>query len=156
MQHSTNTVIDQPALSNSLAHRGVIRRTICWVLAVLYAIAGYFHFADPGTFLKITPAWVPFPEHVIFLTGLAEFAGAAALAQPLSPALRRAGGWGLAAYAVCVFPANINHFAMDMALTDHGFGLAYHIPRMILQPILVWLALWASGVLDWPFGSKPR
>ena len=65
-----------------------------------------------------------------------------------------AGAIGLALYAVGVFPANINHFAMDMGRPDHGWGLAYHIPRMIAQPVLVWLALWAGAVIDWPF--RPR
>ncbi|WP_438823009.1 DoxX family protein [Novosphingobium cyanobacteriorum] len=117
------------------------------VLALLYAAAGVLHILVPRPFLGITPAWVPFPELTILVTGLAELAGAAALLQPWSPALRRAGGWGLAAYAVCVFPANINHFIMDMHRPDHGLGLAYHVPRMVLQPALVWLALWVSGVI---------
>ncbi|HAD18241.1 MAG TPA: hypothetical protein DCF81_15395, partial [Erythrobacter sp.] len=67
---------------------------------------------------------------------------------------RRAGAIGLAAYAVCVFPPNIHHFALDMARADGGFGLGYHIPRMIAQPILVWLALWTGGVTDWPLHRR--
>ena len=117
------------------------------LLAFLYALAGVMHLAKPEAFLRITPHWVPFPGHVIALTGIAELAGAAALLQPWSPVLRRAGGWGLALYAVCVFPANINHFAMDMARPDGGLGLAYHLPRMVLQPVLVWLALWSTGAM---------
>lgn len=115
-------------------------------LGLFYGLAGVLHLALPRPFLSITPQWVPFPEWTIALTGLAELAGAAALVQPWSAALRRAGAWGLALYAVCVFPANINHFAMDMARPDHGLGLGYHLPRMVLQPVLVWLALWAGGV----------
>ena len=118
-----------------------------WVLALLYALAGVLHLLMPRPFLGIMPTWVPQPELVIALTGVAELAGAAGLLQPWSPALRRAAGWGLAAYAVCVFPANIVHFIRDMARPDHGLGLGYHVPRMFLQPVLVWLALWVSGVL---------
>ena len=125
-----------------------------WTLAILYAVAGYFHLTRPDPFISITPQWVPFPATVIFWTGLAEFAGAAGLIQPFSAALRRAAGIGLALYAICVFPANIHHFIMDMHRADHGFGLGYHIPRMLLQPVLVWLALWASGVTDWPFRRR--
>jgi len=32
-----------------------------------------------------------------------------------------------------------------------GPGMAYHVPRMIAQPIIIWLALWTGGVTDWPF-----
>ena len=123
-----------------------------WVLALLYALAGILHLLLPRPFLGIMPTWVPQPELVIALTGVAELAGAAGLVQPWSSALRRAAGWGLAAYAVCVFPANIVHFIRDMARPDHGLGLGYHVPRMFLQPVLVWLALWVGQAL--PFRAR--
>ena len=93
-------------------------------------------------------------EAVVLWTGIAELAGAAGLIQPWSPALKRAAGIGLALYALCVWPANINHMIMDMARADGGFGLAYHIPRMVAQPVIIWLALWVSGTTDWPFRHR--
>ena len=128
----------------------MIRAGLRWLLAVFYALAGYLHLVRPQPFLAIMPDWVPVPEAVVWWTGIAELLGAAALAQPWSLDLRKAGAIGLALYAVCVFPANINHFAMDMARADGGLGLAYHLPRMVAQPLLVWLALWVGGVTDWP------
>lgn len=128
-------------------------------LAALYLVAGLLHLAYPHPFLEVTPAWVLWPQAVVRWTGIAEVAGALALAQPWSGALRRAGAIGLAVYAVCVFPANIQHFAMDMARAEAGgsggLGLAYHLPRMVLQPVLVWLALWTGGVTNWPFARRP-
>ena len=87
-------------------------------------------------------------------TGIAEALGAVGLAQARSARLRQAAGVGLALYAVCVFPANVHHFAMDMGRPDHGWGLAYHVPRMLAQPVLVWLALWTGGVTDWPWRRR--
>ncbi|ABC64026.1 DoxX family protein [Erythrobacter litoralis] len=132
----------------------MIRTSLRWLLAVLYFVAGWAHlrFAEP--FLTITPGWVPAPEAVVWWTGVAEIVGAIGLAQPLNARLRRAAAIGLAVYAVCVFPANINHFAMDMARADGGAGLAYHVPRMFAQPLIVWLALWTGEVLDWPFPRR--
>lgn len=124
------------------------------LLAALYLVAGIAHLRSPGVFLRITPEWVPAAPLVIGLTGLAELAGALALVQPWSGWLRRAAGIGLAAYAVCVWPANIHHMMLDLARPDHGWGLAYHGPRMALQPVLIWAALWAGGVTDWP-GRRP-
>ncbi len=112
------------------------------------------HLVSPAPFVGITPAWVPSPQMVIAFTGLAELAGAAGLLQPFSLPLRRAAGIGLALYAVCVFPANINHMILDMSSPDPKLGWAYHAPRMLLQPVLVWLALWVSGVIDWPFRGR--
>ena len=125
-----------------------------WGLGLLYGVAGLFHLAAPEPFLRIMPRFVPAAEWVVWATGLAEIAGAAALVQPWSRALRRAGGWGLALYALAVWPANINHFAMDMARADHGWGLAYHLPRMAAQPVLIWLALWAAGVVQRPLRRR--
>ncbi|TMM46714.1 DoxX family protein [Qipengyuania marisflavi] len=134
----------------------MIRMIARWALAIFYAVAGYAHLANPAPFLIITPDWVPAPGAVVLWTGVAELLGAAALAQPWSAPLRRAGAIGLALYAVCVFPANINHFALDMAREDGGIGLAYHVPRMFAQPLLVWLALWSGGVTEWPFRRRDR
>ena len=91
---------------------------------------------------------------MILLTGVAELAAAPALVQPWSKPLRRAAGIGLALYAVCVYPANVNHMLIDLARSDQGLGLAYHVPRLLAQPLLVWLALWCGEVLDWPFARK--
>lgn len=129
----------------------VVRVALRWLLGLLYAVAAYFHFTNPGTFLTIMPGWVPYPEAVILWTGLAELAGALALVQPWSQPLRRAGAIGLALYAIGVYPANVNHMLLDLAKPDHGWGLAYHIPRQFAQPLLVWLALWAGEVIEWPW-----
>lgn len=145
--------------ANVAARRGSRRRgaraALRGLLAALYFIAGCFHLAEPEPFVRIMPGWVPSPERVVWWTGAAELLGAIALAQPWSPALRRTAGVALAAYALCVFPANVNHFAMDLARADGGLGLAYHVPRMFAQPLLIWLALWTGEAIDWPLHRRP-
>lgn len=123
------------------------RMAIRWLLALFYFAAGVIHLVKPAPFLTIMPAWVPWPEAVVLWTGVAEILGAVGLMQPFSKPLRQAAGWGLAAYALCVWPANINHFALDMAKADGGLGLGYHVPRMFAQPLIIWLALWAGECL---------
>ena len=68
--------------------------------------------------------------------------------------LRRAAGIGLALYAVCVFPANINHAVNDIAIGGTDLSWWYHGPRLARQPLFVWLALWVGGVIDWPFADR--
>lgn len=113
------------------------------LLAMLYVLAGVLHIALPAPFLKITPEWVQWPQLVILLTGLCEIAGAIGL---FIPHFRKAAGIGLAFYAVAVFPANITHALQDLSLAQPVLGLWYHIPRLALQPLLVWAALLAGGV----------
>jgi len=121
------------------------------LLALVYAAAGVLHLVLPAPFIGITPHWVPAPGAVVTLTGIAELAGAAGLIQTRSNDMRRAAGWGLAAYALCVWPANFNHLVLDLAKADGGAGLGYHIPRLFAQPLVIWLALWTGGVTDWPW-----
>ena len=125
-----------------------IRSTLRILLAAAYFAAGILHLARPGGFLAITPGWVPWPEAVVAFTGIAEIAGAIGL---MIPRLRYAAGIGLAAYAVCVFPANINHALNAIPLGGNILGWGYHGPRLALQPVFVWLALWVAHVIDWPF-----
>ena len=124
-----------------------------WALALAYLIAGIAHLRSPAGFIQITPGWVPDPAFVVAATGMAEIAGAIALAA--IPRLRQAAGIGLALYAVCVFSANINHALNHIALGGRELGWGYHGPRFLLQPVLVWLALWTGGVIDWPFRRAP-
>ncbi|PLK24095.1 hypothetical protein C0V72_06620 [Porphyrobacter sp. TH134] len=128
----------------------MIRPVLRWVLAAFYFAAGVIHLINPAPFLTITPAWVPAPDAVVLLTGVAEIFGSLGLVQPFSLKLRQAAGWGLALYALCVWPANINHFALDMARGDGGLGLGYHVPRMFAQPVIIWLALWVGDCLPLP------
>jgi len=98
------------------------------------------------------PAPVPFPALVVFATGVCELLGAIGL---FTARYRLAAGIALAAYAVCVYPANIKH-AID-GLSAVGATTAawcYHIPRLAFQPVFVWWALYAGGVIDWPFGFE--
>ena len=129
--------------------QGRVRTVFRYILALIYFIAGLAHIWSPGGFLQITPAWVPFPQQVILLTGICEVAGAVALAYILP--LRFAAGIGLALYAVCVFPANINHAVNDIAVGGSHMTWWYHGPRLLFQPVFVWWALWVGGVTDWPF-----
>lgn len=127
------------------------RTILRWLLAVFYFGAGVIHILKPAPFLTIMPPGVPFPEAVVLWTGVAEIFGAIGLVQPVSKPLRQAAGWGLAAYALCVWPANINHMLIDMAREgvrrDGGLGMGYHIPRMFAQPVIIWLALWVGECL---------
>ena len=132
------------------------RRIFRWLLALFYLVAGIMHIRSPAGFLLITPEWVPFPQQVVFWTGIAEIAGALGLMIPRQfiPWARRAAGIGLALYALCVWPANINHAVNNIAVGGQTLSWWYHGPRLALQPAFIWLALWTGGVTNWPFGKR--
>jgi uncharacterized membrane protein len=129
------------------------RAAMRWVLAAFYAAAGVAHLYAPDKLLAITPSWVPFAPEVVFLTGLCELAGAAAL---VTKPLRRAAGFALAAYAICVWPANFKHAIDSIDLPCVSSSWLYHGPRLLFQPVLVWWALYSAGIIDWPWRSGNR
>lgn len=122
------------------------------ILAGIYLIAGVLHFPFAERVLTITPSWVPYPYFVILATGVCEVIGAVAL---LTSRFRRLAGLALALYAVCVFPANIKHAIDGLSAVDaSSLAWLYHIPRLAFQPVFVWWALYAGGLVDWPFASR--
>lgn len=128
-------------------HRVVMR----WIMAVFYAVAGIAHLAYPAVFLPVMPGWVPYPHEVVLFTGVCELLGAAGL---LIPRLRWWAGVMLAAYAFCVFPANLRHAWLDVVVAQHTATLWYHVPRLPLQPVVIWWALYCAGVIDWPWRRR--
>jgi uncharacterized membrane protein len=134
-----------------MAAEALSRRIARPVLALVYGAVGVIHLKSPEAFLAIMPDMVPFPREVVLATGIAEIAGAIGL---MIARLRRPAAWGLAAYAVCVFPANIKHAVEAIAINGEVLGWGYHGPRLLAQPVIVWWALWAGGVTDWPFRRR--
>jgi uncharacterized membrane protein len=132
----------------SKANDSTSRAIMRWMMAALYIAAGIAHLAVPEKFLLITPAWVPFAPQVIFVTGLCEVAGAVAL---VTTPLRNWAGYALAAYAVCVWPANFKHAIDGIDVPYLGTSWLYHGPRLAFQPVLVWWALYSAGLIDWPW-----
>jgi uncharacterized membrane protein len=129
---------------SSATARAVMR----WVLAAFYVAAGIAHLMAPEALLAITPSWVPLAPQVIFITGLCELAGALAL---VTRPLRWWAGVALAAYAFCVWPANFKHAIDGIDLPGISSSWLYHGPRLAFQPVLIWWALYAACIIDWPW-----
>lgn len=117
------------------------RRTIATVtLALFYGLAGIAHLVVTDAMVRIVPPWVPQARLVVLATGWCELAGAVGLAIP---PLRRPAALAFAAYAVCVYPANVQHAILDLS-RGTGLGLWYHVPRLAAQPLLVAWAWWVA------------
>lgn len=124
------------------------------VLIAVYAGIGIVHLTATESFLPIMPEWVLWPRFVVIATGLFEIAAAVALTVPR---LRRGAGIMLALYAICVFPANLKHAFEQISVPPIPDSWWYHGPRLAMQPVMVWWALYAVHLLDWPFRHRgPR
>lgn len=130
----------------------LLRAVLRWLLAILYIAVGVIHLRSAPGFLSIMPAWVPYPLAVVLLTGVCEILGGLGL---LIPRLRWISGVMLALYAICVYPANLHHAFGPVGVGSLPSSWWYHGPRLAFQPVFVWWALFAGGVIDWPFRRKP-
>jgi uncharacterized membrane protein len=124
-----------------------IRFVMRLILAAFYLAAGILHLKSPAGFISIVPSFVPWPAETVWFTGVCEIASAIGL---VIPKLQKAAGIGLAIYAICVFPANINHALNQIDVGALPNSWWYHGPRFLLQPVLVWWALFCAGTITWP------
>jgi uncharacterized membrane protein len=120
-------------------------------MAIFYFVAGILHLRRPEAFLPIMPDWVPAPREVILFTGACEIVGAVAL---VTRSLRWWAGVMLALYAAGVLPANVKHAVYNVQVPELPASWWYHVPRLALQPVIIWWALYSAQVVSWPFGRR--
>ena len=100
--------------------------------------AGINHFVNPGFYLKIVPSALPAPEALVYLSGVAEIAGALGTMHPRT---RRRAGWFLIATLVAVYPANIYMALNPERFSDlPSWALWARLPLQFLFVYWVWLA----------------
>jgi uncharacterized membrane protein len=102
-----------------------------YLFGVLFIAAGANHFVNPGFYLRMMPAYLPWHSELVAVSGVAEMALGALL---LVPRFQVVAAWGLIALLIAVFPANLN-----MALHPEQFAT--------VSPTVLWLRLPLQGVL---------
>ena len=112
-----------------------------FVMGVMYVIIGIKHFTDPQYFLDIVPPQLPFKLFLVYLTGLIEVVGGAAI---LAPKTRKAGAYLLIFLLVSVFPANIYLYVSETPQSLLGISETDALIRMPFQIPLILLAYWHS------------
>lgn len=128
-----------------------IRAIMRIVLAAFMAGGFVLHLMATDKLIAITPNWVPFPREVVLATGWLELAFALML---LVPRWRRVTGILIALYVIAVWPANFRHAFEHIVTPPIPDSWWYHAPRLALQPVIAWWALFATRVIDWPFGRQ--
>lgn len=124
-----------------------VRTVLRLVMAAFFAGGFVLHMTAVDALVSITPDWVPVPRAVVLTTGWLELAGAIGL---MLPQTRRVAGVALALYILAVWPANIHQAIAHIVVPPIPDSWWYHGPRLALQPVLAWWALFCAGVIDWP------
>jgi uncharacterized membrane protein len=82
---------------------GIVRR-LC---GPFFVVAGAMHFLKPRVYRQIVPPYLPAPDALVLLSGVAEAAGGIGL---MIPATRSRARWWLVATLLAIFPANLHMY----------------------------------------------
>lgn len=130
------------AMAHQLSTRQATMQKILLVLAaLLFATSGTMHFVANEAFARIVPPYIPDARLAVYLSGLAEIAGALGL---LIPKLRRWAGWGLVLLLICVFPANLHMATACIQIPGHAIPQWALWARLPLQAVLIACVWWCS------------
>jgi len=110
-----------------------------FLLAALMITAGVLHFVTPEPFVKIVPVFLPFPETLVYVSGVAEILLGAGL---LWPKVRSLCAWGLIVLFISVYPANINMAINPIEMGSIPDVWWVHALRLPFQFVLIAWAYW--------------
>jgi uncharacterized membrane protein len=118
-----------------MPHMSRSKRISLWIMAAVYAFAGFNHIANPAFYLAIIPPELPNPEWLNLASGLAEIVLGVFLLEPRTRVLA---AWGIVALLIAVFPANL-YAASHKLGTDSAL---LHNARLAFQLVFVAWAWW--------------
>ena len=120
-----------------------VKAVVRVLFAAFFVIAGVTHFTNREFFVSIVPPYLPWPEMLVYVSGVVEIVLGVLL---LVPSMTRLAAWGQIALLIAVFPANI-HMAMNPELYP-GTPYAALLIRLPLQGVMVAIAYWFTRPTD--------
>ena len=112
-----------------------MKNIFLYIMAVAYVAAGLNHLVRPGFYMRIMPPWLPYPQALVYISGVCEVLFGLLL---FPQATRHLGAWLIILLLVAVFPANI-----QMTMNYYKYHNPYlwaTILRLPLQLVLIWWA----------------
>lgn len=106
------------------------------LISGIFIVAGILHFIFPKVYLRIMPRYIPYPEAMVFWSGVFEILGGAGFFFTFSRAFS---AYGLILLLVAVFPANIDMFRQ--AYKKRGVTL-FTLATLLRLPVQFWLMFW--------------
>jgi uncharacterized membrane protein len=109
-------------------------------LSLMLVFTGVSHFTFmKEDFVRMMPASIPWPQAMVYFTGVCEIAGAVGL---LFPEFRRAAAYALIAFFLAVLPANIH--AARAGVTLRGKPATSLWLRIPMQMLFIAITLWSA------------
>lgn len=110
-------------------------------MAIFLVFFGLSHFYKQDELILMLPDFMPFPEVIIFITGIIEIILAVGL---IFPTTRRLSGILIAIYFIAVLPANIYKAVNTVEISGTLSNDTMSWVRIFFQPIFIIWALYCS------------
>lgn len=118
------------------------------ILGIFYVAAGLNHFIDPAFYLPLIPPYIPYPDSVNVLSGLAEIAAGIMV---LRQTTRKAGAWLIILLLIVFIPAHIYFIKVDSCISSLCVSPWIGWLRLVVvHPLLI---LWAWFYKKHPAGG---
>lgn len=127
-----------------MLYKSLLKRTkilSIYIIALFYIIVGYKHFTNVDFFLVIVPPNLPFPEFIVYLSGIFEIVLGFLIIPSKS---RKYAAFGLILLLIAVFPANIYLYISETAQNLYGIDKIDALIRLPFQIPLIIIAFWHS------------
>jgi len=121
--------------------RETLKNITVYSLSLFYIGVGIKHFTNIDFFLVIVPPYIPYPELMVYISGLFEIVLGALL---IPRKTRKYGALGLLVLLIAVFPANIYLFTSEIAQNTFGISRQDALIRLPFQALLILIAYWHS------------
>jgi uncharacterized membrane protein len=112
-----------------------MKEILLYVMSLLYAAAGVYHFINPRIYMRIMPKYLPYHLQLVYISGALEILFAVLL---LPESTRALGAWLIIGLLVLIFPANVQMAVSFYQKKNPYLWIA--LLRLPLQGILIWWA----------------
>ncbi len=129
---------------------GTAKRRARVALALTLVLTGILHFTSPARFVAMMPPIFPRPLLWVYLSGIAELAGAFALLAPHEGWQRR-GGWWMMLVFLAIWPANIYVALSGQTIEGLSSSPWYYWLRVPFQGVYLGWVAWSAEL----FRSSP-
>lgn len=120
------------------------------ILIVYYAIFGALHILLPNVFAPLLHSGIPLPRAASGLTGVFELVAVAGMGCGV---WRRMAGLALAVYAAVAVPVWVDPAGLSSHVWQAWIAYVYEWLQVDLRLILIWMAMFASTFIAFPFRS---
>jgi len=123
-----------------------LKKTGLVVMVIFYLVAGFNHFYNPSSYLKMIPAYLPYPKIINLAAGFCELWFAIML---IFNKTRTFAAWGIILMLIAFLPVHIQMVKDAPFLLGGSITVTPLIARirlLVLQPLLILWAWWYTRV----------